>query len=89
MNLSEYFEIPENTQVELAQKVGVSQSMISQIANGSRPCPIPTCVLIEAATGGQVSRKDLRPDDWEKIWPELVNERRARPYRRLDRRSNK
>lgn len=30
------------------------------------------CVLIERATGGQVTRKDLRPDDWQDIWPELA-----------------
>jgi DNA-binding transcriptional regulator YdaS (Cro superfamily) len=89
MNLSSYFEIPGNTQVDLAQKVGVSQSMISQIATGLRPCPIPTCVAIERETEGSVSRKDLRPDDWQEIWPELVDERRLKPYRRTDRRSNK
>ena len=30
------------------------------------------CVLIERATGGQVTRKDLRPNDWQDIWPELA-----------------
>jgi DNA-binding transcriptional regulator YdaS (Cro superfamily) len=30
------------------------------------------CVVIERATGGLVTRKDLRPDDWERIWPELA-----------------
>jgi DNA-binding transcriptional regulator YdaS (Cro superfamily) len=37
-----------------------------------RGVPIGSCFLIEQATAGQVSRKDLRPDDWHKIWPELV-----------------
>jgi len=32
------------------------------------------CVAIERATGGVVTRKDLRPDDWWKIWPELVED---------------
>jgi DNA-binding transcriptional regulator YdaS (Cro superfamily) len=27
---------------------------------------------IERATEGKVSRRDLRPDDWAEIWPELV-----------------
>jgi DNA-binding transcriptional regulator YdaS (Cro superfamily) len=30
------------------------------------------CVAIEAATDGQVTRRDLRPDDWHDIWPELA-----------------
>jgi len=28
-------------------------------------------VLIESSSDGSVSRKDLHPDDWQKIWPEL------------------
>ena len=28
----------------------------------------------EAATGKAVSRKDLRPNDWRDIWPELAEE---------------
>ena len=32
------------------------------------------CVIIEKVTNGQVTRKDLRPDDWHLIWPELVKE---------------
>lgn len=30
------------------------------------------CVSIERESFGQVTRKDLRPDDWAAIWPELV-----------------
>jgi DNA-binding transcriptional regulator YdaS (Cro superfamily) len=89
MNLSDFLKDPMNTQVDLAQKVGVSQSMISQISNGSRPCPIPTCVAIEKATNGQVTRQDLRPEDWEQIWPELADDRRAIPDRRASRRGHK
>jgi DNA-binding transcriptional regulator YdaS (Cro superfamily) len=29
--------------------------------------------ILEKATGGVVSRRDLRPDDWQSIWPELVD----------------
>lgn len=30
------------------------------------------CVAIERATSGHVTRKTLRPADWQDIWPELV-----------------
>lgn len=30
------------------------------------------CVNIERATSGAITRRDLRPDDWHRIWPELV-----------------
>lgn len=36
------------------------------------PVPPIRCLAIESATGGIVSRSDLRPDDWQKIWPEFV-----------------
>ncbi len=39
--------------------------------SGTRPIPVRFCARIEAATEGRVTRKDLRPDDWQAIWPEL------------------
>lgn len=30
------------------------------------------CTSIETESGGQVTRQDLLPDSWEKIWPELA-----------------
>lgn len=37
-----------------------------------RGVPIEHCVAIEQAVNEQVTRKDLRPDDWHKYWPELA-----------------
>ena len=47
-------------------------SLVSQWGSGTRPVPIERCVPIERATLGKVTRKDLRPDDWHEIWPELA-----------------
>jgi DNA-binding transcriptional regulator YdaS (Cro superfamily) len=85
MNLSTYLE--KNSNAELAKKIGVSQGLVYQWATKRRPVSPAKCVAIEKATNGEVSRKELR-DDWEQIWPELVDERRTKPYRRNDRRSN-
>jgi DNA-binding transcriptional regulator YdaS (Cro superfamily) len=30
------------------------------------------CSAIEKASQGEVTRRDLRPDDWQDIWPELA-----------------
>jgi DNA-binding transcriptional regulator YdaS (Cro superfamily) len=46
--------------------------LISQWANRVRQIPIERCPAIERATGGAVTRRDLRPDDWHVIWPELA-----------------
>jgi len=29
-------------------------------------------VALEHATGGAVTRQELRPADWQQIWPELA-----------------
>ncbi|WP_186276366.1 transcriptional regulator [Burkholderia gladioli] len=58
---------------KLAEEVGVSPSFLSQMAAGSSAISPARCVLIERATGAVVSRRDLRPDDWRDIWPELTD----------------
>ncbi len=57
---------------KLAEQLGVSSSYLSQLASGRCPISPQRCVEIETATDGVVSRRDLRPDDWGKIWPELL-----------------
>ena len=49
-------------QSRLADLLGVSPSFVSQWVAGARPVPATRCGAIESATGGKVSRADLRPD---------------------------
>lgn len=57
---------------KLAAVIGVGQSAISNWrARGTTP-DAAHCVAIERATAGAVTRRDLRPDDWADIWPELA-----------------
>lgn len=51
--------------------------MVYQWLTRSRPVSPEKCVAIEKETNGKVSRKDLRPDDWELIWPELAKKKAA------------
>lgn len=37
--------------------------------------PVEHCSAIEMATNGGVTRQELRPDDWQRIWPELLTDR--------------
>jgi DNA-binding transcriptional regulator YdaS (Cro superfamily) len=67
------------TGVSLAAKLGVPPALVSQWRTGARPVPIDRCVSIERATGGAVTRKDLRPDDWARIWPELADANHSAP----------
>lgn len=72
MNLQQY--INANSQAHLARLIKESPSFVNQWVSGHRPVPISKCVLIEQATGGVVTRKDLRPDDWQQYWPELAEQ---------------
>ena len=60
------------SQDALAEALNVRQPTVSEWARGKRPVPIERCVEIEKATARVVMRWDLRPDDWHRIWPELI-----------------
>ena len=56
----------------LSRALEVPASLVSDWANENRPVPVERCAAIEQATNGAVTRQDLRPSDWQKIWPELA-----------------
>lgn len=66
-------------QTALAIAVEVRQPTVSEWARGLRPVPIERCVAIEKVTSGAVTRRDLRPDDWWRIWPELITAEHPAP----------
>jgi DNA-binding transcriptional regulator YdaS (Cro superfamily) len=61
------------SQSALARVADVPPAFVHQWLTGKRPVPANRCVSIEQATHGAVTRKDLRPNDWHLIWPELTN----------------
>jgi len=67
-------------QAALARALGIFPvnvaNWITKDASRHRPVPPAKCVAIEALTG--VSRRDLRPNDWWLIWPELERRKDAR-----------
>lgn len=36
--------------------------------------PAHHCLAIEQVTSGAVTRRDLRPDDWHLIWPDVAED---------------
>lgn len=34
--------------------------------------PVPYCAGVEEECGGEFTRRDFRPNDWQEIWPELA-----------------
>ena len=49
-------------QVALADALGVTIGFVSHMYNGRKPVPASRAIAIEEATGGSVTRYDLRPD---------------------------
>ena len=56
----------------LAKSLGVPSSFVSAMADGRKPVPVVHGAAIEAFTGGAVTRQQLFPNDWRRIWPELA-----------------
>lgn len=72
MELRTYLDsAPRGTAAAIAKAVNVSPVMVTQWANGVKDVPPERCLAIERATGGKVTRADLRPDDYWLIWPDL------------------
>ncbi|WP_097201259.1 transcriptional regulator [Delftia acidovorans] len=55
----------------LGLALGVSKAAVWQWMAGGRQVPVKHCPRIEALTRGAVTRRELRPDDWQLLWPEL------------------
>ena len=72
MALLEYLSEEHGRMARVARVAGVAPAFLSQIANGVRPCPAERGAALERACGHEVRRWDLRPDDWHRIWPELI-----------------
>lgn len=74
-------DLPRGGIAELATKLGISNVYLLQLAarqDGRKPSP-ELCVQIEQVTDGKVGRRELRPDDWRAIWPELERRTKQRP----------
>ena len=60
-------------QAALALAIGVKQQHVWNWLNRENgQVPPERCVAIEVTTCGAVTRRELRPDDWHRIWPELI-----------------
>jgi DNA-binding transcriptional regulator YdaS (Cro superfamily) len=82
MNLKTYLSAERGRATWLAtQLVGVSTSYLSQMASGKAPISPERCVQIEQATGGEVTRQELCPENWQAIWPELTKLPATKPRR--------
>lgn len=52
-------------------ETSTTRAYLRMIGYGWKIPSAQMAVGIEKATSGLVTRKDLRPNDWQKLWPEL------------------
>lgn len=64
-------------QSELARLIGRRPQEIWNWLNRGDEIAAEACTAIELATNGAVTRRDLRPDDWARIWPELATHKHS------------
>ena len=57
-------------QAALARRFGLSRATINEWRKGG--IPVPYCAGVEEECGGEFTRMDFRPADWQNIWPELA-----------------
>lgn len=50
----------------VAAAIGKAQQTVNEVLRAGRPAPATWCIPLERATGGQVTRHQLRPD----LYPE-------------------
>jgi DNA-binding transcriptional regulator YdaS (Cro superfamily) len=63
MKLKDYFVgRPYGAKVELARKLGITKTWMSQLIAGTERCSPTLAVKIQEATEGAVTKADMRPD---------------------------
>jgi DNA-binding transcriptional regulator YdaS (Cro superfamily) len=72
MTLADYLKVKRGRVNDVARRAGIAPAFLSQIAGGVRGCPAERAADLELACEHNVLRWDLRPDDWHRIWPELI-----------------
>jgi DNA-binding transcriptional regulator YdaS (Cro superfamily) len=72
-----FFAMTKDERAAFAKRVGTTVGHLNNFCYGYTKLAPDVCVSIEQASDGIVMRWDLRPDDWFRIWPELIGTKGA------------
>jgi hypothetical protein len=71
--LIEYLNsLPVEQRDPFAERCGTTVGYIRKACSVGSLFNPELCVAIEIETNKKISRQKLRPDDWMRIWPEIV-----------------
>jgi DNA-binding transcriptional regulator YdaS (Cro superfamily) len=72
MDLKTYLDEERGRLSSLSAAIGAHAPDVSRWASGKRPIPFHFGWPIERETGGLVTRREMFPDNWADLWPELI-----------------
>lgn len=76
MKLIDYLhQLPADQREHFAQACETSVGHLRNVAYGYRPCAPELAAMIEEKSHKAVTRQELCPGKWRRIWPELAEER--------------
>lgn len=73
-----FFGLPPSKREEFAAKCETTVGHLQNVAYGYRPASAELAVLIERNSKKQVTRVDLFPERFKRIWPELAKTRKPK-----------
>lgn len=66
--------MPPSERDRFASRCGTSVGYLRNVGYGYRTAGEKLCASIERESNHAITRRDLRPHDWQDIWPELIKE---------------
>ena len=72
MELKIWLRQQRGRQVELARHLNIKPPQVADWLSYDKPVPVHHMAAIEVFSCGAVTRQEMRPNDWHRIWPELV-----------------
>jgi DNA-binding transcriptional regulator YdaS (Cro superfamily) len=72
MKLREYLSLKRGRAAWLARSMSISTATIADWAADKKYPSPKNCIVIEKLLDGNVTRRELRQNDWWEIWPEFA-----------------
>lgn len=78
-----FFSLSKSERKLFAEQVGTSVGHLNNFSYGYTTLSPVTCAAIEKKTDGAITRKDLRPEDFWKIWPDLERDSKVEKKKKV------
>lgn len=73
MQFKTWVESERGRAMTVSRAIDVPPSFVSKMVNGEKAIPAEHCKAIEKLSGGLVTCQEMRPNDWQKYWPEQAS----------------